>query len=60
MEERSTSIKAALNALYADGVPLEMRVITKSAPLGTASGVYDNYDILAKHALELNAQGYNI
>jgi len=60
MEERSTPIRAALNALYPDGIPLEMRVITKSARLGTASGVYDNYDILAKHALELNAQGYNI
>ena len=60
MEERSTSIKAALNALYPDSVPLEMRVITKSTLLGTASGVYDNYDILAEHALELNAKGYNI
>lgn len=60
MEERSTSINAALNALYPDSVPLEMRVITKSTLLGTASGVYNNYDILAEHALELNAQGYNI
>ena len=44
MEERSTSIKvnaikAALNALYPDSVPLEMCVITKSTLLGTASGV---------------------
>ena len=65
MEERSTSIKvnaikAALNALYPDSVPLEMRVITKSTLLGTASGVYDNYNILAEHALGLNAKDYNI
>jgi hypothetical protein len=65
VEERSASkkeksIRAALNVLYPGSVPLEMRVITKSAVLGTVSGVYDDYDKLAKHALELNAKGYNI
>jgi hypothetical protein len=54
------AIKASLNALYPDGVPLEMRVITKSSFLGTVSGVYDNYGILAEHAVQLNAKGYNV
>lgn len=54
------SIATALNALYPIPTPLEMRVITKSAFLGTVSGVYDNYRILAAHALALNADGYNV
>ena len=53
-------IQVALNALYPDSTPLEMRVITKSASLGTASGIYDNYEILAKHAAKLNSKGYNV
>jgi hypothetical protein len=54
------AIIAALNALYPIPAPLEMRVITKSASLGTVSGVYDNYRILAAHACSLNGDGYNV
>lgn len=54
------AIKTTLKALYPDGTALEMRVITKSTVLGTVSGVYDNYEILAQHAAKLNAKGYNI
>lgn len=54
------AITTALSALYPTPAPLEMRVLTKSALLGTISGVYDNYRILGAHALALNAEGYNI
>jgi hypothetical protein len=53
-------VLAALEALYPDRVPLEMRVLTKSAAFGTVSGVYDDYGILAEHGLRWNAEGFNV
>jgi hypothetical protein len=57
---RKKVIRSYLDALYPDSVPLEMRLMTKSDFLGTVSGVYDNYEVLAEQALELNAKGYNV
>lgn len=53
-------VLAALEALYPDRVPLEMRVLTRSAAIGTVSGVYDDYRILAEDGLRWNADGSNV
>jgi len=55
-----SAVMAALEALYPDRVPLEMRVLTKSAGFGTVSGVYDDYRLLAVHGLKWNAEGANV
>jgi hypothetical protein len=54
------AVMAALEALYPHRVPLEMRVLTKSAGFGTVSGVYDDYGLLAVHGLKWNADGSNV
>ena len=55
-----SAVTAALDALYRGHVPLEMRVITRSPRLGTISGVYVDYSMLADHGLQWNADGYNV